>query len=204
MNRYKILLFIFIISAVKVTACEKEKLSLLNDDILDSITIKPLKYGNDSIVLDEVFVIDNQMDSLLNIFVKYLNKRPKMSFYITFMNIENKLYFEVVGGFEDNNFLEYKRKGSSPYLRKGTEIYGFLEHKGVKFYILKYLQPNNSKNDDIGLLFKKSSGKYVIKEKKEGDYFIFTFENPMWLYEYVNGKIILLKSINDEYYFFTP
>lgn len=188
---------------VKVTACEKDSSFISDDDILGSIVVKMPKYGNDSVVLDKLIVIDNRIDSILFNTTKYLKKTSTISFYMVFFEYENKLYFEITGYTPKNEFLEFKRnKGSIGYLRDGVDIYGCLEYNKYDFYILISPLPYALKKDNLKSFFRDAEEKKIIKEKEESDLFI--QENPMWVYEITDKGIVLLKSINDKGYFSNP
>lgn len=205
MNKHKLILLIITILTIlttKAIACEKDS-SVISDDILNSIVFKPSKYGNDSIILDKVIIVNDQLDSILLNTTQYLKEGAMISFYMVFFEHDNKIYFEITGYTPKNEFLEFKKKRiSNGYLREGVDVYGYLEYNKHDLYILISPSPHNVKEENIKSFFKKTEEKKVIKEKNEDE--IFIYKNPLWLYEYTDKRIILLKSINDKGYFTNP
>lgn len=163
----------------------------INENKSDSVLKRELKQ---KVVLEQVILINNQLDSILNNTTKSLAKASELCFYITFMKCDNNFYFEI---FEDypNDYLFRVMKGSN-------KIYGHLKYKDWDFYILMYPEPCKPQDKDINSFVRKT-GNRVIIEKKEQD-FPFIQENPMWLYQYLDGNLVLVKSINDKGFYTNP
>lgn len=225
MSEYRIILILAImLVTTKIVACEYNRDNTLDSkDVQDSIRtiLKELSIPSfnvhvstpdsvlrvefkhqDTIVLEQALLVNDQLDSILNNITKFLRKDSELYFYITFMKRDDDLYFEILEDYPNNYLFEIKGKGDSLHQRKSPKIYGCLKYKDWDFYILVYSTPCNPEDKYLDNFIYKTGNKLIIKKKLE-DY-PFVQENPMWLYQYLEGNIQLIKSINDKFFFTNP
>ncbi|PXV59421.1 hypothetical protein CLV62_13642 [Dysgonomonas alginatilytica] len=225
MNEYRIILVLAIILVtVKIVACESNRNNTLDSkDVQDSIKtiLKELTIPSfnvyesipdsilrvefkhqDTIVLEQVVLVNNQLDSILKNTTKFSRKDFELYFYITFMKRDDDLYFEILEDYPNHYLFEIKKKAYSLHQRESPKIYGYLKYKDWDFYILVYPTLCNPEDKYLDNFIYKTGNKLIIK-KKDQDY-PFVQENPMWLYQYLEGNIQLIKSINDKGFFTNP
>ena len=157
----------------------------------------------ESIELDSLALINVQLDSILYKTTEYLKEGTKMGFSITLMRQGDDLYLEIIKGVSNSNLFSYKAiKSPKGYLWGNNKIYGYFKYKDWDFYVVENKPPNNPTGDDFNIFFDKVSVKKIIfEEKNELPYM---FENPMWVYQYLSDRLVLLKSVNDKGFFTKP
>jgi hypothetical protein len=175
----------------------KDNQTIFYDSLLKETNIKH------SIVLDSLILINYELDSILYKTTEHLQEGTKMGFSITLMRHLDTLYLEIVGGVSADDLFSYKvSKKKKGYLWGTNKIYGYFKYKDYDIYVAEYKQPNSPTQDDFNTFFEKTSIKKIIYEGKKE--IPFAFENPMWVYQYLSGKLVLFKSVNDKGFFTNP
>jgi len=175
----------------------KENQTISYDSLLKETNIK------DSLVLDSLILINYELDSILYKTTRYLKETGTIGFSITLMRHLDTLYLEIIGGISNSYLFNYKvTKSPKGYLWGGNKIYGYFKYKDWDFFVIEYTSPNNPTVDDFNVFFDKTEEKKVIfEEKNELPYL---FENPIWVYQYLTDRLVLLKSVNDKGFFTNP
>lgn len=165
---------------------------IIPDDNISQKDIELLRENN-YIKLDSVVIQQKQMDSLMMNITTNLYKASNECFYITFMKYKDTCYFEIL---EDvsNEYL-FKIKENHPRSIYNRKIYGYSRYNNINFYLLLYSVPYNLEENELSSFFYKTNKKKIIYRNIYDSLFI--FENPMWLYQYTEKEIKLIKSIND-------
>jgi len=157
----------------------------------------------DSIELDSLVLINKQLDSIIYKTTEYLKEETKMGFSITLMRQKDNLYLEIIEGVSNNNLFNYKAiKSQKGYLWGGNKIYGYFKYKDWDFFVIENKPPNNPTVDDLNIFFDKTKEKKIVFEEKNES--LYMFENPMWLYQHLTDRLVLLKSVNDKGFFTNP
>jgi len=175
----------------------KENQTIFYDSLLKETNIK------DSLVIDSLILINYELDSILYKTTRYLKEAGIMGLSITLMRHLDTLYLEIIEGVFNSYLFNYKAtKSPKGYLWGGNKIYGYFKYKDYDIYVVEYKQPNNPTQDDFNMFFEKTLIKKIIYEDKNE--IPFAFENPMWVYQYFSGKLVLFKSVNDKGFFTNP
>lgn len=184
------LLVIVIITNVCAQAKKVVSLKFKPDSIIEDIADKDTSL--EKIKMDSLSIVDTKIDSVLTLINSSISSKSIWEhFYITIAKINENIFVEIIGNYTNEQL--FKNKGKY----YGYNIYGFLNYYGRKIYISTY----NIDNKEIELYFKKT-GKQIFISKVNKDILIVSakFENPMWLYEFKDKSLIMVKSANLEYY----
>ncbi len=161
-----------------------------------------LKDNRNLIDLDKVVIIHPQLDSILIKMTKGLGRESNLCFYITIMKYEDRLYLEIFEDYPNNYLFEINNKGDSLFQRLNRNIYGYAKYNNIDIYLLLYSNSYRPNEETLGNLICKTKEQITISQKPKD--FYFTQENPMWLYEYFDGNINLIESVNDKGFFSNP
>lgn len=191
----------FVLSAKMMMAAVSDSIIAPKIDIRDNR--KEVYEASGRFVIDSVAITNPQLDSILSRTTKDLPEKSQLAFAITFMRYQTKIYFEIMGFVPDNNFITVKKVGQTydNYLSQGSHIYGYTQSNKRDIYVAIFPSPNDASEDDIKCFFQKTEKTKVIKKTAPTSSSLALFENPMWLYQYINGKTVFLKSVFDKGFF---
>jgi len=180
-----------------------DPLGIEKHQICDTFYLQDLQLNNIgySIKLDNFILINMDLDSILCKITDYL--KTKAMFFITLMRQGDDLYLEIIKCFSNSDLFDYYKeiKSAEGYFWD-RKIYGYFKYKDCNFVVFEYAPPNNPTVDDFNLFFSKTSEKKIIFEEKND--LLYLYENPMWLYQYLSDRLVLLRSTNDKGFYTNP
>jgi hypothetical protein len=141
--------------------------------------------------MDSLTIIDAKMDSIFAFITKSISEKTIWThFYIVVAKIDKSIFVEILADFSNEQL--FKNRGKY----YGYDIYGSLDYNKRKMYVVT----QNMKNEEMKHYFKKD-GKYIYISKEDADALLVSskYENPMWLYEFKEKNLVLVKSANVEY-----
>jgi hypothetical protein len=145
--------------------------------------------------MDSLTVIDTKMDSIFAFITKSISEKTIWThFYIVVAKIDKKIFVEILADFSNEQL--FKNRGK--YYE--NNIYGFFDYNRRKMYVAT----QNMNNEEMKHYFRKD-GKSIYISKTNADALLVSskFENPMWLYEFKEKSLVLVKSANVEYFYKT-
>lgn len=143
--------------------------------------------------MDSLIVIDTKMDSVFDFVTNPISEKSIWEhFYITVAKVDKKIYVEILADYSNEEL--FKNKGKF----REYEIFGSLDYNKRKIYVAS----SNVNNEEMKHYFRKD-GKSIYISKTNADALLMSskFENPMWLYEFKEKNLVLVKSANVEYYY---
>jgi hypothetical protein len=155
----------------------------------------------DSIKLNWIAIIHPQLDSMLMKITNGLKKDSNLCFYITFMRYGGKFYIEIFEDYPNNYLFDIKNKKDFLSQRLARKIYGYVKCNDIDIYLLLFPAPYEPDKETLDNLME---AKDMIVIYRNDEKYHFVQENPMWLYEYFDGNINLIKSVNDKGFFTSP
>lgn len=171
-------------------------------DVRDNDTVLDIS-ERDQIRFDSLIVTNLQLDSIITGFTGFyrrINSTEKLkvsSFLIIFSEQDKTLYMEVTEGIGSDVFFD----GIYGNLQGYKFIpYGYFNYNGCSFYVATY-QPSEEPDESyLKLFFDRVPEKITIeKSKRKEDVHTILYENPVWLYSYVEGKFRLESSCNTKH-----
>ncbi len=195
LKKYTIALLVGITLMANACAQGKKNVSLkfYPKDSIEDIT------NNDNfpekIRMDSLTIIDAKMDSIFTFITKSISEKTIWThFYIVVAKIDKSIFVEILADFSNEQL--FKNRGK--YYE--YNIYGFLEYNRRKIYVAT----QNINNEEMKHYFRKD-GKFIYIKKTNADALLVSskFENPMWLYEFREKSLVLIKSANVEYFYKT-
>lgn len=160
------------------------------------------KDNQESISLSQCVIVHSQLDSALIKITNGLKKESNLCFYITFMKYDDKFYIEIFEDYPNYYLFDIRNKSNCLFQRLNRKIYGYIKYSDIDIYLLLFPTPNEPDKETLDKIIYKTEDKITIYRKPEEYHFV--QENPMWLYEYFDGYINLLKSVNDKGFFTNP
>ena len=145
--------------------------------------------------MDSLIIIDTKLDSIFAFITKSISEKTIWThFYIVVAKIDKNIFVEILADFSNEQL--FKNRGKY----YGYDIYGFLDCNKRKVYIAT----QNMNNEEMKHYFRKD-GKSIYINKTNADALLVSskFENPMWLYEFKEKSLVLVKSANVEYLYKT-
>jgi len=172
--------------------CQECNTSSLNMCQGDSIIVDDTCRSFDEIKVNSLYIVSAKIDSLLSSMIKEKSKKSIWNFfYVTMAKVDSSLYIEIVADISNERiFLNNKKEN----------IYGYFKINNNVMFVLKYDSINQIKDSDIGKMFVKTGHAVIIKKRKGPNMYYTKYENPMWLYQFKDRDVFLLKSTNTEYY----
>ena len=157
------------------------------EDIIDNDN------SSEIIKMDSLIIIDTKMDSVFAFVTNPISEKSIWEhFYITVAKVDTKIYVEILADYSNEEV--FKNKGKF----RRYEIFGSLDYNKRKIYVASL----NMNNEEMKHYFRKD-GKSIYISKTNADALLVSskFENPMWLYEFKEKNLVLVKSANVEYYY---
>ena len=145
--------------------------------------------------MDSLIIIDTKMDSIFAFITKSISEKTIWThFYIVVAKIDKNIFVEILADFSNEQL--FKNRGKY----YGYDIYGSLDYNKRKMYVAT----QNMNNEEMKHYFRKD-GKFIYIIKTNADALLVSskFENPMWLYEFKEKSLVLVKSANVEYFYKT-
>lgn len=158
--------------------------------------------NRESISLNRTIIVHSQLDLVLKKITDGLKEDSNLCFYITFMKNEDKLYFEIFEDYPNDYLFDIRNDGGTLSQRLNRKIYGYVKYNNIDIYLLLFPTSCEPTKDILENLICKTKDRIVIYRKPKEYHFV--QENPMWLYEYFEGDIKLIKSVNDKGFFTNP
>jgi hypothetical protein len=172
--------------------CQECNTSSLNMCRGDSIIEDNACRSFDEIKVNSLQVVSVKLDSILSSIIKEKSKKSIWNFfYITLAKVDSSLYIEIVADISNERIFMNK---------KNELIYGEFKLNNNVMFVLKYDSINQIKDSDIGKMFLRTGHVAIIKKRKGPNMYYTKYENPMWLYQFKDRDVFLLKSTNTEYY----
>lgn len=146
----------------------------------------------DEIKVNSLHIVSVKLDSMLSSIIKEKSKKSIWNhFYITLAKVDSILYIEIVADTSNERIFMDKKK---------ERIYGEFKLNNNVMFVLKYDSINQIKDIDIEKMFVKTRHSVIIKKRKIPNMYYTKYENPMWLFQFKDRDVFLLKSTNTEYY----
>src|ERR1035437_1898580 len=145
--------------------------------------------------MDSLTVIDTKMDSIFAFITKSISEKTIWThFYIVVAKIDKKIFVEILADFSNEQL--FKNRGK--YYENNID--GFFDYNRRKMIVAT----QNMNNEEMKHYFRKD-GKSIYISKTNADALLVSskFENPMWLYEFKEKSLVLVKSANVEYFYKT-
>lgn len=151
------------------------------------------KYNpSEKIRMDSLTIIDTRMDSIFAFITKPISEKTIWThLYIVVAKIDKNIFVEILADFSNEQL--FKNRGKY----YGYDIYGSFDYNKRKMYVVT----QNMNNEEMKHYFRKD-GKSIYICKTNADTLLVSskFENPMWLYEFKGGNLVLVKSVNVEHF----
>lgn len=180
----------------KVSA--QSQVVLFKESIQDSIELNHMKYEletiDETVTLKNLRVVNCQLDSILRDLTKEKSGKYVSYYYLALAKQDKKLYVEIMNIYSPNDLVDFSKKGvsSDVYLKKGSDILGCIVYNDSYFYAISFPIPNSVEKEDFNCLLDFTNKEIIIKKEKMEEPFFF-IESPTWLYQYIDGKLDLLK-----------